>query len=212
MNNTDREAYPKGNRPKRSTNKAAQILNGALPEFLQHGYGNTSMDRVAKSAGVSKQTLYSYYSDKQGLFTALVEYITSQKIRLEWSKPLAGEPKQVLWELASRILTGMQKDDYLSFVRLIVAESATRPDLSQLFLKNISQPAIESLSNYFQLTQELHLADTEATARVFIDALIYFTMSQEILQGKTIMPMESDRYVNNLINLVLNSSLKNIVS
>lgn len=191
-------------RPKRSNNKAAQILNGALPEFLQHGYTNTSMDRVAKSAGVSKQTLYSYYSDKQGLFTALIQHITSQKIKLEWLEPLAGEPKQVLWELANQMLVGMQKDDYLNFVRLIVAESAKRPDLSQLFLENISKPAIKSLNQYLQANKQLNLTDTEATARVFIDSLIYFTISQEILHGKAIMPMKSDRYVNNLIQLILN--------
>lgn len=34
--------------------KAEQILNGAMPEFLQNGYACTSMDKVAKSAGVSK--------------------------------------------------------------------------------------------------------------------------------------------------------------
>lgn len=51
--------------------KAEQILQGALSEFLVHGYAGSTMDRIAKSAGVSKQTLYSYFGDKEGLFYSL---------------------------------------------------------------------------------------------------------------------------------------------
>ncbi len=68
--------------------KAEQILKGALPEFLEHGYAATRMDQVAKTAKVSKQTLYSYFDDKEGLFTALVQYVACQKFRLFWTKPL----------------------------------------------------------------------------------------------------------------------------
>ncbi len=83
--------------------KAEQILNGAMPEFLKHGYACTSMDKVAKSAGVSKQTLYSHFSDKDGLFTALVERIATEKFHLVWSQPLQGQPEQVLEDLASSV-------------------------------------------------------------------------------------------------------------
>lgn len=188
---------------KRKGSKELQILQGALPEFLQHGYSGTSMDRIAKSAGVSKQTLYSYYSDKNGLFTALIEHITSQKVQLVWSKPLAGEPRAVLKKLADSILAGIQTQEYLNFVRLIVAESQKRPDLSQLYLNSTAKPAIQYLTRYFQECPQVNLTDPEATAKVFIGSLMYFIISQEILHGKNIMSIASDRYVNNLINLVL---------
>ncbi|AFZ34956.1 transcriptional regulator, TetR family [Stanieria cyanosphaera PCC 7437] len=187
----------------RFTDKAKQILHGALPEFLQHGYTRTSMDKVARSAGVSKQTLYSYYSDKDGLFTALVEQIATNKFQLVWSQPLAGEPKQILKQIAQRIITEIEDEEYLNFVRLIVAESSTRPDLSQLFLNNLCKPATEILAQYFQTNQALNFSDPEATARIFIGSLIYFMLTQEVLHGKAIMPMESDRYVDNLIELIL---------
>ena len=57
--------YPQHHHPM-VAEKAEQILNGAMPEFLQNGYACTSMDKVAKSAGVSKQTLYSHFSYKDG--------------------------------------------------------------------------------------------------------------------------------------------------
>ncbi|MGF1539395.1 MAG: TetR/AcrR family transcriptional regulator [Pleurocapsa sp.] len=188
---------------KRKGLKELQILQGALPEFLQHGYSGTSMDRIAKSAGVSKQTLYSYYSDKNGLFTALIEHITAQRVQLVWSEPLMGEPHKVLKKLADNILAGIQNQEYLNFVRLIVAESQKRPDLSQLYLNSTAKPAIQYLTQYFQECPQVNLSDPEATAKIFIGSLMYFMISQEILHGKEIMPLEGDRYVNNLIDLVL---------
>ena len=54
------------------TPKQEMILQGAVRVFLQLGYAGTSMDRVASEAGVSKQTIYSNFQDKEGLFTALM--------------------------------------------------------------------------------------------------------------------------------------------
>lgn len=187
----------------RFADKAKQILHGALPEFLNHGYTRTSMDRVASSAGVSKQTLYSYYKDKEGLFTALIKHITCQKFQLVWSEPLQGEPELVLRELGTRLLSNINDEEYLNFIRLIVAESGTRPDLSQLFLAQVAKPATKILTNYFQEHPQLNFSDPEATARVFIGSLIYLIISQELLHGKEIMEMESDRFVDNLIDLIL---------
>jgi AcrR family transcriptional regulator len=186
----------------RSIDKAEQILQGALPEFLKHGYACTSMDKVAQAAGVSKQTLYSHFSDKEGLFTALVKQMACQKFKLVWSQPLDGEPETVLRELAYRLLGEVNDKDYLCFLRLIVAESGNRPDLAQLFLRNIAQPALKILTRYFQEHSALKLPDPEATARIFVGAIIHYILTQEMLHGKEIIPLEKERLVDSLVYLI----------
>lgn len=190
--------------PQGTINKAEQILNGAMPEFLRHGYDCTSMDKIAKSAGVSKQTLYSHFRDKDGLFTALVERIASEKFRIVWSQPLQGNPDQVLRSLAQRILNNINDPQYICFIRLITAESAKRPDLCETFLTNLVQPAISHLTQYLKTCEELDIKDPEATARIFVGSLIHFMMIQELLQGKKLMPMESQRLIDNLIEMIIN--------
>ncbi|MBD2576331.1 TetR/AcrR family transcriptional regulator [Oscillatoria sp. FACHB-1406] len=184
--------------------KAEQILRAAVPEFLAHGYARTSMDRVAKVAGVSKQTLYSHFSDKDGLFTALVERIAIEEFQLVWAKPLQGEPETVLRDLARRILTEHIGDtDYLRFCRLIFGESEVRPDLAQIFLKNLVQPAVNVVSDYFKTRPDLNSSDPEATARIFVGSLIHWLMVQEALYGKEVMPMDPERIVESLITLIV---------
>ena len=58
--------------PSRAERKRAAILQAASDVFLANGYVGASMDDVAARAGVSKQTLYKHFGDKETLFHELV--------------------------------------------------------------------------------------------------------------------------------------------
>lgn len=61
-------------RKKRDTSrKRAEILNAAVDAFREHGYDNTSMDRIAEVAGASKRTVYNHFESKEVLFEAVIE-------------------------------------------------------------------------------------------------------------------------------------------
>jgi AcrR family transcriptional regulator len=53
--------------------KRRQILKGARAVFLELGFDGASMGEIAKAAGVSKGTLYVYFTDKSSLFASIVE-------------------------------------------------------------------------------------------------------------------------------------------
>src|SRR5690348_6526583 len=53
--------------------KRRQILDGARKVFMELGFDGASMGEIARSAGVSKGTLYVYFADKSSLFEAIVE-------------------------------------------------------------------------------------------------------------------------------------------
>ncbi|MFV2003524.1 MAG: TetR/AcrR family transcriptional regulator, partial [Paracoccaceae bacterium] len=48
--------------------KFEQVLAGACEVFLADGFEGASVDDIARVAGVSKATLYSYFPDKRALF------------------------------------------------------------------------------------------------------------------------------------------------
>ena len=50
-----------------------KILSCAKEEFLEKGYTDASIRTIAQNAGVSTSTIYTRYSDKEGLFRFLVE-------------------------------------------------------------------------------------------------------------------------------------------
>ena len=190
--------------PATTVDKTEKILLGAVQEFLAHGYAATSMDRVATAAGVSKATVYSHFKDKEGLFSALMQRLAEEKIlyiQIDSEKPEEG-----LRQLALTLIEHKQCDrEFLAFMRLVIGESGRFPELAQAFIRNFTKIGIERLTCYLTSHPELNLPDPEATARIFIGSIVYYLMTQQILHGAEIIPMERDRLINGLMHLILAS-------
>jgi TetR/AcrR family transcriptional regulator, regulator of autoinduction and epiphytic fitness len=189
-----------------SPEKAEVILTGGMQEFLTHGYAGTSMDRIATVAGVSKATVYSHFHDKEGLFTALIEKLVQSKFRsiFEHNSDLQTEPRIFLRELAIRFFDlSVIEPQFLNFMRLIIGESGRFPQLARVFVRNVERTSFQMLQQYLVACPQLKLADPEATARIFIGALVHFTIVQEMLHGKDIVPMERDRLIDTLVNSIV---------
>ncbi|MBE9178957.1 TetR/AcrR family transcriptional regulator [Oculatella sp. LEGE 06141] len=185
--------------------KPEQILQGAFQVFLQYGYAETSMDRVAAQAGVSKHTIYNHFQGKEGLFVALIERLVMRHFQVEFgcALPEAEMPERVLRRLAEILLARMDDAEYIAFVRLMIAESDRFPELAQLYVRQVIQCGTAVLSAYFKACPVLTVPDPEITCHVFFGSLISFILSQEVLHGKHIMPLEKERLIHYLVNLVL---------
>lgn len=187
--------------------KTEAILKGAMKEFLANGYAATSMDKVAKTAGVSKATVYSHFGDKESLFSSVIQDLAKDKFQtvmgLEKPQSSSGNPQQVLSTMASKMLENAQGDRaFQNFIRIIIGESGRFPELAKVYVNHLAKPAIETLTKYLKSHPELKLDDPEATVRVMVGSLIYFILLQEMLHGKEILPLESDRLVNTLTKMI----------
>jgi TetR/AcrR family transcriptional regulator, regulator of autoinduction and epiphytic fitness len=193
-----------------SATKAAAILAGGMQEFLAHGYSAATVDRVAVAAGVSKATVYSHFRDKESLFIALIQQLVEERFQAIFTPiadaHLAEPPAEVLQRLAEGLITtATGNPQWLNFMRVILGESGRFPQLAKAFVGKIEQTGFACLSHYFCHSPHLQVADPEATARIFIGALVHFIIVQEILHGKEIIPMERQRLVDSLIAMILQS-------
>jgi AcrR family transcriptional regulator len=185
--------------------KREQILAGALQIFLQEGYEGTSMDRVAAAAGVSKITIYKHFQDKAGVFTALVEQVTAERFQAVFGDlDFEESPAIALRTLARKLLDMMAIDDqYIAFLRLLIGESGRFPELAQLFIRAMPQKVWTLLAHYIAAHPELRSPHPEATARIFMGALISHVMTQKLLHGEAIAPINPDLMIDCLVNTVL---------
>ena len=58
--------------------KKQAVIQAARESFLGKGYSGTSMDTIAETAGVTKQTVYRYYPSKERLFAAVMQLLQSE--------------------------------------------------------------------------------------------------------------------------------------
>jgi AcrR family transcriptional regulator len=193
------------NSPKQKVaDKAEAILIGAMQEFMNRGYAAASMDRIAVSAGVSKPTLYSYFKDKEGLFTALIQYMTQSDRLLDGERFLQHPIRDSLKLIAIDFLNKFSGEQpLLTLFRLIIGESGRFPDLAQTFVRDFEKPVLEKLSYLLTDHPDLKIADPEITARFFVGSIMHYGIVQEILQGREILPMERNRFVDGLIELIV---------
>ena len=202
------EANYHSQRTKSAGAKSAAILKGAMKEFLDNGYAATSMDKVAKSAGVSKATVYSHFGDKESLFGAVMEDLVKDKFQqtmgLEAPQSLEQDPKIVLSAMATKMLENAQSDrSFQDFMRIIIGESGRFPEIAKVYVNNVAKPAIETLTKYFQSHPKLKLEDPEATVRVMMGTLVYFVVLQQMMYGKDIVPLENNRLVRTLTDAIV---------
>ena len=194
-----------------SEGKVEAILRGAMQEFLRHGFAATTMDKVTAAAGVSKTTVYSYFQDKEKLFIALIErLIATCGGALNQLNPeiFQGQPREVLTFLANNLLNQFSKNvsdtpEFLDLIRLMIGESGRFPMLAHHMASNVDQKFVQVVSEYLRRHPELPLTDAEATTRVFLGTLIHYTMIEYMLQAGEIMPMERERLIKCVVDLIV---------
>ncbi|MDB9529831.1 TetR/AcrR family transcriptional regulator [Oscillatoria sp. CS-180] len=187
--------------------KATQILDGALQEFLARGYAGTSMDRVAATAGVSKPTVYNHFQDKEGLFRALVQKIARERFQLKFTPESFGTSAEESLPrlLALMVDTIADDDDYQDFVRLVIGESGRFPELARTFITYLSKPGLELMQCYLKEHPEFGFADSQAIAQIILGSAVYMCLTQHILHGRDIMPLSKERYIETIVTLMLKS-------
>jgi len=75
-----------------------------------------------------------------------------------------------LRHLASTFLDHIQADqEYLAFIRLLVAELGHFPKLGQTFIQTVTQSVHRLLSQFFQAHPNLKISDPDSVAWVFSD-------------------------------------------
>lgn len=84
--------------------KTEKIIEAAERLFLANGLRATTMEAIAREAGVAKPTLYDRFSDKENLFRAVVDRRFSV-LREGFAAALAGEggaAERIAWALAAK--------------------------------------------------------------------------------------------------------------
>lgn len=133
--------------PRRLSREARmpQILEAALAEFAERGYGGARMAAVASRVGIAKGLIYHYFPSKTHLFQAAIRACAGPV--LADAERRVAEMTGSAWELLRTLLeigyaqVG-EEGRKRHLVRLVIAEAEHFPELSRLYEEEILRPAI----------------------------------------------------------------------
>jgi TetR/AcrR family transcriptional repressor of mexJK operon len=148
-----------------------RVLDTALTLFLEHGYGNLSMEAIAKDARVSLRTIYSLFGGKAGLFGALIRRCSDQFVG---TLSLQGPPETALATFAKEFLFRITRPDVVRMRSILIGESPRFPDLATQFYEQGPQRTLEHLTQFFARLQDegqLTAIDPHVLADQFLSGL-----------------------------------------
>ncbi len=120
-------------RPRSSEREERQhaVLDAAFEELLESGYEGVTMLRIAQRAGASKETLYAWFGNREGLFAALITR-NGDQVAQGVEKALAGRgsAKNTLTGFCNSLLTLLTSSQALALNRAAM----NSPELANLLL------------------------------------------------------------------------------
>ena len=138
------------------------ILDAALNQFLAHGFEASSMEGIARDAGVARITLYRQFETKEQLFVQVARRAQLQ-VRERFGSMAEGVAplEDVLRQIIEKLYDGYTQPEYLAVMRMVVAEANRFPKLGRAMLSD-SQFVARPLVDY--------LAKLKASGQIMVDS------------------------------------------
>ena len=132
------------------SSKRRQILDGARKVFMDLGFDGASMNEIARAAGVSKGTLYVYFTDKSRLFEAIVEDEALDKAKISYNLDPRRDVETTLREFGRTYIGSICRPGGGSSIRTVMAIAERMPDVGRQFYENVLANTINRLADYLR--------------------------------------------------------------
>jgi AcrR family transcriptional regulator len=154
---------------------AEQILGVAEALFLAQGYGATTIEQIAGHIGATKRTIYVRFTDKAGLFHAVVKRVLdARRPDLRTIGTERGVDER-LHDMAMRVLSYALDPDVVRLLRVVTAEAYRFPELNRMIEEQAAHGIVRAVRTMLEeevLLGRLALDDTELSSRLLLSLVV----------------------------------------
>ena len=208
LDTADKAAQPK--RERRKDARPGELLAAALDLFVEKGFAGTRAEEVALRAGVSKGTLFLYFSSKEELFKAVVrEYIGSHlragfealAVRKEPAADLLAYCIGQWWERY-----GVTKASGIT--KLMMSEAANFPELAMFYQQEVIIPGRALIRGVLQRgvdSGEFVIDDIDNAVYIVLAPLMFLILWRHSMGpcSPTSQQIEPARFLKSQIDILL---------
>ena len=194
-------------RPK-DLEKRQRILESAKSLFLKQGYHGSSMNEIARDAGVTKLTVYNHFQDKATLFTCAIED-TCEALIMARPPQLSTDSnfQQALAQLCALSLEIVYLPEAIKLEYLLLDLASQQSPLLQQFYQASHQKLNQVWQHFFQQAIDLgfiHQMPLEQLIQLML-SLLLGQRHHEILLGIRPIPAadEQQQLIQSSIQLFL---------
>jgi AcrR family transcriptional regulator len=197
---------------RRKDARPQELLAAALDLFVEHGYAATRLEDVARRAGVSKGTLYLYFTNKEELFKAVVRESIVPAIgdAEEYIAQFQGSSDELLrWVIATwweRI--GASKASGIS--KLLMAEASKFPDLAHFYREEVIIRASAMISSMLARgveRGEFKPMDINVATQVLIAPVLMLMLWKHSIGPCELGSLDPQAYLAHMVDITLHGLL-----
>lgn len=142
--------------------KYDQVIAGARAVFMREGFEGASVDEIARDAGVSKATLYSYFPDKQHLFLEVLKQECAAQSEVDVLFKQTGlTVEEKLFVICKKLITFFLSDFGQEVFRVCVGEAQRFPELGQTFYESGPKTWGEKIAGFLSSEKARAVLDIE---------------------------------------------------
>lgn len=194
--------------------KHSAITHAAKETFLAEGFERASLDQIAHRAGVSKQTIYSHFADKEALFKAICTELTETLTLPLRENAAASDLRNTLVRLGDDMLKMMLRPAALDLHRLVASAAPRFPELGRVayeagpgrMLTDLAALLVARSQIGDGLSRPIGLAQAELLAEQFVGMLRGFHQARGLLGVKPMPPAKRKAYVGACVDVLLTAS------
>ena len=186
--------------------KCAQVLEGARKVFMDRGYEGASVDEIARVAGTSKATLYSYFPDKRQLFEAVMQTQCGRTGTVIDHETPDESVETTLRRMAVSFSTFLFSPGAQEMFRVCIAEAGRFPELGAAFHASGPAQAHAKLVGFFEAARDrgdLAIDDPVTAAEQFAALCKAGLFLRALLGGPPAGPDEIARVANEAVTTFL---------
>ena len=179
---------------RRKDARPQELLAAALDLFVERGYASTRLEDVARRAGVSKGTLYLYFTNKEELFKAVVR---------ENIVPALGEAEDIIStyqghsaDLMRCVVLGwwerLGATKVSGIIKLVMTEAGNFPDLGRFYQEEVIARSTSMMASMFERAmqrKEFRPIDVNVMPQVLIAPILML-----ITWKHSVGPCSMDQY------------------
>jgi AcrR family transcriptional regulator len=173
-------------RERRKQDRPGELLDAALELFVEKGFAATRAEEVAARAGVSKGTLFLYFSSKEELFKAVVRENISGRF-LEWQEEFErfeGSSADMVRYCLKAWWQRVGDTRASGITKLMMSEAQNFPELAAFYHQEVMQPGQDLICRILQrgiARGEFRAVDVEYAALGLAAPMLFLVMMKHSL-------------------------------
>ncbi|WP_372839588.1 TetR/AcrR family transcriptional regulator [Phaeovulum sp.] len=170
---------------RRAEARPDEVLDAALALFVAKGYTHTTVDQIARRAGISKGAVYLYFPSKKALLEGLVRRAISPVAVFAQGVVGAeqGDPRPLIARFLRLVAKALSDPHTLSVPKLVIREAIAAPEIAKLYHDEVLANAIPALQRLIAAGVAggyIRPIDPEMAVRCVIGPLVAHVMLSEV--------------------------------